>query len=122
MKHVRLRDLGAIRDLLTALRRLRALVEKTPGVFFRGGAAFLHFHEDTAGIFADIRVPRDWKRLPVKTAAQREAVLRVAAAQLAAPPAPPNGRVRPAKARRKQPKIKARRTPRRTVIPSSTRR
>ena len=41
--------------LLARLRSLPGLVEKSRGVFYRKSKAFLHFHEDPRGLFADIR-------------------------------------------------------------------
>jgi hypothetical protein len=68
MKHAGAAALGRLADLLTALRRRAELVEKRPGVFYRRGRAFLHFHEDPAGLFADVRPADEWLRLRVETA------------------------------------------------------
>jgi len=35
------------------------LAEKRQGVFYYRGRAFLHFHEDPTGLFADLRLPGD---------------------------------------------------------------
>jgi hypothetical protein len=48
-------------------RSRTALAEKRPGIFYRKGKAFLHFHEDRAGLFADLRGGNDWQRLPVNS-------------------------------------------------------
>ena len=40
-----------------------------------GAAAFLHFHEDPAGLFADLRTVVNWDRFPVNAQAQRKAFL-----------------------------------------------
>ena len=45
--------LQQLSELLDALRQDASLVERTPGAFYRRSKAFLHFHEDPAGIFAD---------------------------------------------------------------------
>ena len=37
-------------------------------MFYRRGRAFLHFHEDPAGLFADVRPGVDWDRMPVNDA------------------------------------------------------
>jgi len=42
-------------ELVLALRALKGLKEQRPGIFYRRSRAFLHFHEDVAGIFADVR-------------------------------------------------------------------
>ena len=75
MKHAGPAALARLDDLLTPLRRYRALVEKRPGVFYRRGRAFLHFHEDPAGLFADIRPDDAWVRLPVNEAAEQALLL-----------------------------------------------
>jgi len=75
MKHAGPAALARLDDLLTPLRRYRALVEKRPGVFYRRGRAFLHFHEDPAGLFADIRPDDAWIRLPVNEAAEQALLL-----------------------------------------------
>ena len=53
MKHASTATLRRIGSLLAELRALPGLREKSAGAFYRGGSAFLHFHEDPAGIFAD---------------------------------------------------------------------
>ena len=64
MKHAGAGALGVLSDLLEMLRTRTALVEKRPGIFYLKGKAFLHFHEDRAGLFADVRDGSDWERLP----------------------------------------------------------
>jgi hypothetical protein len=75
VKHARGPALDSIEDLLVSIRRRDGLVEKVRGVFYRAGRAYLHFHEDPAGIFADLREAAEWARLPVNTGAQRRALL-----------------------------------------------
>lgn len=66
---------GTLLELLPLLVRLRAcevLRERSPGAFYRRGAAFLHFHEDPLGVFADLRVDaRGFQRYPVNTEEER---------------------------------------------------
>ena len=82
MIHPQSAALDALEDLLAELRRLPGLVEKKRGVFYRKSKAFLHFHEDPAGLFADIRPNAEWERLPVNTAEERrELVERVGSGQ-----------------------------------------
>jgi hypothetical protein len=76
MKHAGAAALDRIVPLLDLLRTRTALKEKTRGVFYCGGRAFLHFHEDGAEIFADFRPEQDFMRLPVTTPAQQTALLR----------------------------------------------
>ena len=67
MKHAGATALETLRDLLANLRRRTALIERRPGIFYVSGEAFLHFHEDPAGLFADLRLGSDWQRFPVKS-------------------------------------------------------
>lgn len=56
MKHASpsaLHQLGALLDQLRAVGGLR---EPKTGTFYRGSSAFLHFHEDPAGLFADAKL------------------------------------------------------------------
>jgi hypothetical protein len=55
MRHARPAALDQLEPLLAALRDIPGLGEKARGVFYRKGRAFLHFHEDPAGLFADVR-------------------------------------------------------------------
>jgi hypothetical protein len=63
VKHAGAVALEALSDLLEMLRTRTALVEKRPGIFYLKGKAFLHFHEDRAGLFADVRDGGDWHRV-----------------------------------------------------------
>ena len=62
MKHAGPDALAQIEPLLDDLRRMPALVEKSPGTFYVSSKAFLHFHEDPAGLFADVRIDGDFVR------------------------------------------------------------
>jgi hypothetical protein len=55
VKHAGPAALDQLSPLLERLRAFPAMKEKSRGVFYRGGRAFLHFHEDPAGLFADVR-------------------------------------------------------------------
>jgi len=76
MRHASAQTLARIETLLEQLRVLPGLKEKSRGVFYRGGAAWLHFHEDQAGIFADLRTSPEWERLPATTPAQCSLLVR----------------------------------------------
>ena len=65
MKHADASALAALSDLIENLRRRSVLVEKRLGIFYTKGRAFLHFHKDPAGLFADLRHGDDWQRFPV---------------------------------------------------------
>jgi hypothetical protein len=56
MRHITTDQLDRLEDLLASLRELDGLREKKRGVFYRKSNAFLHFHEDPAGLFADVRL------------------------------------------------------------------
>ena len=59
MRHASVATLELLAPLLAPLRALPGLTEKSPGVFYRKGRAFLHFHEDPRGLFADLRDAAD---------------------------------------------------------------
>ncbi len=55
MRHAGDAALDRIESLLDRLRTLDGLKEKKRGIFYRKTKPFLHFHEDAAGLFADVR-------------------------------------------------------------------
>ena len=67
MKHAGPGALDALEPLLRRLRGLEGLREKSRGIFYLQSRAFLHFHEDPSGLYADIRAPDggDFDRLKV---------------------------------------------------------
>jgi hypothetical protein len=76
MKHAGPPALDRLEPVLQQLRAMQTLREKSRGVFYRQGRAFLHFHEDPLGLFADVRFRDDFERLEVTNAAQRATLLR----------------------------------------------
>ena len=56
MKRASEAALARIEPLLKELRAHGALRERTPGHFFLGRHEVLHFHDDPAGVFADLRL------------------------------------------------------------------
>jgi hypothetical protein len=64
VKHAGSHALDRIEKLLQRIRGRKGLIERKRGVFYRGSRAFLHFHEDPAGIFADVRLGEEFERLP----------------------------------------------------------
>ena len=80
MKHATPAALDALEPLIAALRTIPSLTEKSRGIFYRKGRAFLHFHEDPRGLFADLRDAdgRDFDRIDVTQAAGRRALLAAA--------------------------------------------
>src|SRR5271169_7242260 len=84
MKHASAGALDALNDLLMNLRARTELVERRPGIFYVRGRAFLHFHQDRAGLFADLRDRGDWRRFPVNAADERAHLLAVVVGTLQA--------------------------------------
>jgi hypothetical protein len=83
MKHASAATLRAIEGLLAELRALPGLTEKGAGKFYRKGSALLHFHEDPAGLFADLKVDGEWIRHAVNSATARARLVRAARRLLA---------------------------------------
>ena len=75
MKHAGAAAFAALEDLLEVIRSCTGMREPRPGVFYRKGKAWLHFHEDPAGLFADLRLGSEWQRFAVSDAAGRRALL-----------------------------------------------
>ena len=86
MRHARPDTLDQIEPLLAQLRALPGLTERSRGIFYRKSRAFLHFHEDPAGLFADIRAAdgKDFDRIKADTPDERRALVQRAKALLAA--------------------------------------
>ena len=75
MKHATAAVLDQLESLLAQVRRHAALKEPARGTFYLKSRAVLHFHEDPAGLFADLREAREWERFPVNTAGEQAALL-----------------------------------------------
>ncbi len=75
MKHASEKALESLEEVLKQVRQVEGLTERKPGVFYRKTRAFLHFHEDPAGLFADLRTGSDWERLPVNTLEEQTILL-----------------------------------------------
>jgi hypothetical protein len=80
VKHAQADALDRLEPLLARLRQIAGLKERTRGVFYLKSRAFLHFHQDPAGLFADIRTAdgRDFERVQVDAAEARDALARIA--------------------------------------------
>ena len=65
MKHASAEGLIPIAGLVEKLRREKRIKERKSGIFYWRGKAFLHFHEDPRGLFADLRGPDGWERYAV---------------------------------------------------------
>lgn len=77
MRHATTVALDALEPLLVELRRVPTLVERKRGSFYRGARAFIHFHEDPDGFFADAKLGPAWTRFDVTWAKQRREFVRV---------------------------------------------
>jgi hypothetical protein len=79
MRHAGDASLDELDGLLESLRATNALREKGRGVFYRGQKAFLHFHEDPSGLFADVRTDpsAEFQRMRVSTKAERASLLAI---------------------------------------------
>jgi hypothetical protein len=84
MRHARDEDLDRLEELLASLRALPGMAEKKRGTFYRKSRAFLHFHEDPKGLFADIRDAGDgdFERIDVTDPSGRARLLAIARERL----------------------------------------
>ena len=82
MKHATAAALAKLAGLLDEIRSKGGINERKPGILYRKSRAFLHFHEDPAGLFADLRAGPDFGRYPVNTPGEREILLSAVARAL----------------------------------------
>lgn len=83
MKHADSDTLAQLAPFLTQVRqRVPPLKEKGVGKFYLKSSAFLHFHQDPAGLFADLKVDGDWQRYPVNSPADYSVLLAMLDLQL----------------------------------------
>jgi hypothetical protein len=75
MRHAGPDTLDRIAPLLQELRARAVLRERRPGCFELKSRAFLHFHDDPSGIFADVRLADDFVRMPVTSRSQQADLL-----------------------------------------------
>ncbi len=77
MKHAGPNTLRDLEPILTSIRLLPGLTERKPGIFYIKSKAFLHFHEDSAGVFADVKLSEEFKRFPVNTRSEQAAFVKL---------------------------------------------
>ena len=65
MKHATSESINKISSKLELIRGLDNIKEKKLGTFYKKSSAFLHFHEDVAGFFADLKINNIWQRFEV---------------------------------------------------------
>jgi hypothetical protein len=82
MRHATTQTLERLEWLLDQLRKKADLTEKKPGIFYRKALAFLHFHEDEDGLFADVKVGTKFQRHRVSIRAEQSVVLKIVEEQL----------------------------------------
>ena len=81
MKHAGAAVLDQLEPLLDRIRACGTLREKSRGIFYLKSRAYLHFHEDPAGVFVDIRAAdgKDFDRMKLDPAVETEILARIAA-------------------------------------------
>ena len=76
MKHAGAAALEEIGPLLAEIRKRPQLREKSLGSFYAKSKAYLHFHEDPAGMFADVKLDFvEFTRMRATTAKEQKALL-----------------------------------------------
>ena len=75
MKHATDKALDGVDDLLAVARSYTELMEKKRGIFYHKSCAFLHFHEDAAGLFADLRIDDHFQRFALNSPGERKQFL-----------------------------------------------
>ena len=86
MKHAGPAGLDRLEPLLIQIRAVPGLVERSRGVFYRRSKAFLHFHEDPAGLHADLRgADGPFDRFRVEDAGEQAALLAEVTARATTP-------------------------------------
>jgi hypothetical protein len=85
MKHATVEALNLLAPLLAQLRMLPKLQERKLGIFYRASKAYLHFHEDALGLFADVRLNGgDFTRFQVNTKKEQESFFAIVKANSSA--------------------------------------
>ncbi len=80
MKHASANTLESLATLLASLQKIPGLVERKPGIFYVKSKAYLHFHDDPAGIFADVKLDDDeFARFSVNTKKEQENFVKIVA-------------------------------------------
>jgi hypothetical protein len=71
VRHATQEDLDRLDVLLTELRELPQLRERKRGYFSQGSRAFLHFHEDSGDLYADVKLGSEFQRMKVGSASEQ---------------------------------------------------
>ncbi len=75
MKHAGQEVLASLAPLLEKVRKHAVLKERKLGAFYYKSKGFLHFHEDPAGIFADVKLGPDFVRMRATTRQEQRLLL-----------------------------------------------
>jgi hypothetical protein len=86
MKHAGGDALDRLEPLLAQIRLLPKLREKKRGLFYLRGRSLLHFHEDPAGLFADLAWRGEDLRLRVSEPDEQARLMETLTAGLAEEP------------------------------------
>jgi len=80
MKHASPQTLDALAPLLKRVRAIPGLTERKAGIFYLRANAFLHFHEDPAVLFADLKLPNStgFTRFPVNQSDEQDELVAAA--------------------------------------------
>jgi len=85
MKHAGGKALDELSRLIEQIRRLPGLTERSPGSFYIRSIGLLHFHEDPAGMFADLKMANGaWERMRSTSAREQAALMRLVRKELRA--------------------------------------
>jgi hypothetical protein len=68
MAHAKPSDLADIAALLTKIRGIPLLKEKSPGCFYHKSKGVLHFHVKDARRYAHVFDGKDWQEIDIKPA------------------------------------------------------
>jgi hypothetical protein len=86
VKHASASALRSLEEFLANLRRLPGLIERKPGIFSAKSQAYLYFHEDAAGLFADVKLAgHEFERFRVSTGREQAAILQIVVLNRTAP-------------------------------------
>jgi len=76
VKHASPTTLELLGALFAEVHKRPQLREKSPGSFYLKSKAYLHFHEDATGIFADVKLNlAEFTRMRATTAREQRALL-----------------------------------------------
>jgi hypothetical protein len=84
MIHATASALDKLEPLLKRLRTFTTLKEKSRGIFYYKSKAFLHFHEDEQGLFADVSINASWTRFSVNSATDYRQLIEVVKTEITA--------------------------------------